>query len=497
MPAKKRHPDELGRALAVARMLRGWQQQDLAEASGVGGPAISDYERAVKLPEMPTLERLAAALGFSVAELLELSALIRRRGPGRSAGTEPAGPGGQPWGRPELARAVAELLSADASEAAQRSRPSEAARLLAADRRLAPTLWARLADRTEEERQALLRKDTVFHNAGLVELLCEESIHAAGDSAQRARHLAELAVEVADRIPGKEAWRERVQGYARRHLANALRVAGDHRAADAEFKRAAALWQAGAVADPGLLNEARVLGLEAALRREAHGLPEAVALFDRALEIDRWGETPALLIGKAKALERMGRFEEAIVLLRQAGARIDAEEEPRKAWVVRELLLLNLCHLGRHREAELMIAEVRALPRQLGNQLDVVRVDWVQGRIDTGLGRYAEAIAVLERVRRKFVDDEIAYDGALVTLELAEIHAILGHREEVKALARESAPIFTQQGVHAEAQRALELFRRAVEDEKLTIELVRAVVVYLYRARHDPRLRFELSLAPA
>ena len=141
----------------------------------------------------------------------------------------------------------------------------------------------------------------------------------------------------------------------------------------------------------------------------------------------------------------------------------------------------------------LMIAEVRALARQLGNQLDLVRVDWVQGRIDTGLGRHEEAIAVLERVRRKFVEDEIAYDGALVTLELAEIHAILGHREEVKALARESAPIFTQQGVHAEAQRALELFRRAVEDERLTVELVRAVIVYLYRARHDPRLRFELS----
>ena len=307
MPAKKRHPDELGRALAVARMLRGWQQQDLAAASGVGGPAISDYERAVKLPEMPTLERLAAALGFSVAELLELSALIRRRGPWGPAGTEPAEPGGQPWGRRELARAVAELLSADASEAAQRSRLSEAARLLAEDRLGAPALWARLAGRTEEERQALLRKDAAFHNAALVELLCEESVHRVGDSVQRGRRLAELAVEVAERVPGDEAWRCRIQGYARPHLANAMRAGGDLQMADAEFERAAELWHAGAASDPGLLNEARVLGLEAALRRDGHRLPEAVALFDRALEIDRWGETPGLLIGKAKALEGLGR----------------------------------------------------------------------------------------------------------------------------------------------------------------------------------------------
>ena len=493
MPTKKRHPDELGRALAVARLLRGWQQQDLAEASGVGGPAISDYERAVKLPEMPTLERLAAALGFSVAELLELSAVIRRRGTGGPAGIEPAGPGGQPWGRPELARAVAELLTMDASEAAQRSRLSEVARRIAEDRLLAPTLWARIGGRAEEERQALLRNDAAFHNAGIVELLCEESIHAGGDSAQRARHFAELAVEVAERVPGEEAWRCRVQGYARSHLANALRVAGDRRAADAEFERATELWRSGGEADPGLLNEARVFHIEAALLRNTRHLSEALELFNRALKIDRWGETPGLLIGKAKALERLDRFEDGIVLLRQAGARIEAEEEPRKAWVVQELLLLNLCHLGRHAEAELMIGDVRALAHQLGNQLDQVRVDWVQGRIDTGLGRHEEAIVALERVRRKFVEDEIAYDGALVTLELAELHAILGHSEQVKSLARESAPIFTQQGVHAEARRALELFRRAVEDERVTIELVRAVIVYLYRARHDPRLRFELS----
>src|SRR5579864_111814 len=284
MPAKKRHPDELGRALAVARMLRGWQQQDLAEASGVGGPAISDYERAVKLPEMPTLERLATALGFSVAELLELSAQIRRRGPEGRARTEPAGPGGLPWGRPELARAVAELLTMDASEAAQSSRLSEAERLLAEDRRLAPTLWPRLSGLTDDERQALLRNDAAFHNVVFVEFLCEESIHAAGDSAQRARHFAELAVEVAERVPGEEAWRWRVQGYARSHLANALRVAGDHRAADAEFEQAAELWRSGGEADPGLLNEARVLHIEAALLRNTQHLSEALALFNRALE---------------------------------------------------------------------------------------------------------------------------------------------------------------------------------------------------------------------
>jgi hypothetical protein len=75
-----------------------------------------------------------------------------------------------------------------------------------------------------------------------------------------------------------------------------------------------------------------------------------------------------------------------------------------------------------------------------------------------------------------------AYDAALVTLELAEIHAALGHTAEVKALARESAPVFQAQGVHREAQQALDLLRHAAEEGRITAELVHGVVTYLYRS---------------
>jgi hypothetical protein len=78
---------------------------------------------------------------------------------------------------------------------------------------------------------------------------------------------------------------------------------------------------------------------------------------------------------------------------------------------------------------------------------------------------------------------------------LAEVHAVLGRSAQVKALALASAPIFREQEVHREARRALEVFRRAADEERATAELVRRVIVYLYRARNDPRLRFtELTL---
>jgi len=298
-------------------------------------------------------------------------------------------------------------------------------------------------------------------------------------------------VEVARQVPGPDDLRSRLAGYAGVHLANGRRVAGeDLPAADEELERSLALWRTGAAEDPGLLNAARVLGLEASLRRAQRRLPEALALIDQALAIDSWGETPALLLAKARALVELGEFEASIALL-QAVHQMNADREPRKRYVVCNLLVLNLCHAGRYAAAELLLPELGALALRLGNRLDLLRADWLAGKVAAGQGRADEAVAILGRVRDQFLALHNAYVFALATLELAEVHAALGHTAEVKALARESAPVFADQEIHREAQRALELFCCAVEEERLTAELLRSLIAYLCRARYDPQLRFE------
>jgi len=351
-------------------------------------------------------------------------------------------------------------------------------------------LWERFRACTEPGQLDLAREAAEFHTAGFAELLCEESRNAAGDSAARALHLARCADVVADAVPGSEGSRFRLQGLARAHLANALRVGGDLKQSDRDFERAGELWRAGADGDPGLLNAARVLHLEASLRREQRRVREALSLLDQALVVDRWGETPTLLMGKARALEELGQHEAAIALLLRLDFQLDAESEPRSRFVVRGQLVSNLCHLGRNAEAAAALAELWLLARKLGNQLDLLRVDWLEGRVAAGLGRSEEAIAALGRVRAAFMAQDNAYDAALATLELAEVHAALGRTAEVKALARDSAPIFHDQGVHREAQRALELFCRAAEKESVSGRLVRSVATYLYRSRNDARVRY-------
>src|SRR5258708_14912147 len=163
-------------------------------------------------------------------------------------------------------------------------------------------------------------------------------------------------------------------------------------------------------------------------------------------------------MGKAKALEELGQHEAAIALLRQLESQLDSSDR-RCLFVVCAQLVGNLCYAGRHAEAASRFPELRALAGELGNKLDLLRVDWLQGQLAAGQGPTDEAIRALGRVRAAFMAQGNAYDTALVTLELAEIHAALGHTAEVKALAQESASVFQDQGVHREARQALELFR--------------------------------------
>ncbi|HEX3553054.1 MAG TPA: hypothetical protein VIA62_07490 [Thermoanaerobaculia bacterium] len=93
------------------------------------------------------------------------------------------------------------------------------------------------------------------------ERLCAESEAAAAGDPGRAVELAELALRVAQLVPGGEGRRSRLQGYAWAHLAQARSAAGDLPGAADASSRARTLWAAGAPGDEGPLDERRVLKL--------------------------------------------------------------------------------------------------------------------------------------------------------------------------------------------------------------------------------------------
>jgi transcriptional regulator with XRE-family HTH domain len=261
---KEENREILGKAIAVLRMVRGRDQAALARAAGVQASSISDYERGKVRPSAKTLDRLLSGLRLPPSALSDALGFVRslqRAEEGAAVAPEATAAG--------LRDAAAGFVRVAAAHA--RERPQlQPSREAAASEAEASQLWERLRRYGTRERRAVVNESPQFSSWGLCVLLCQESARAAADDARKGVDLAELALLVAARVPGPEPWRLRLEGWASAFLGNAFRAQGNRAAAEEAFARSHKLWQAGAPGDPGLLDESRLVELEA-------WLPQGVA----------------------------------------------------------------------------------------------------------------------------------------------------------------------------------------------------------------------------
>ena len=356
-------------------------------------------------------------------------------------------------------------------------------------RQQAEHLWGRLKLRPADQQLALVEESKLFRTWALCERMAAESITAAARKPAEALELAKLARRTAELCPVEKTFQCRLEGYAGFHVCNVLRVLNDLPAADAELSKARKLWDAGAPGDPGLLNPAVVLGIEATLRKAQRRFPEALQRIEEALIADG-GELlkGRLLLAKSQILQALGGVAESTATLEKA---VPFVTEPRSALGVRYQMLTNLCRLGRAGEAEPGLRAVQALAEQAGNGPDLLRVVWLRGAVHAGQGRLEEAHSAFDQVRRAFKEEKLPLDFALVSLELALVLLEQGQTREVRGIAEEMLWIFQAQGVHREALAALRIFCEAAQREAATIELTRRLIAFLDRAQHDPELCFE------
>jgi tetratricopeptide (TPR) repeat protein/DNA-binding XRE family transcriptional regulator len=354
--------------------------------------------------------------------------------------------------------------------------------------------WSRLEKLPEKEQEKAVEKLLGEERSwALAERLCAASETAAAHQASETLRLARLAVRVAEQSPGPESWLLRLRGACEPFHANALRVSGSLTAAEEAFARAEDLWEKGKDGDPaGLLDGTRRLDLKASLLMYKGSFEEARALLDQALSCVRNEKTRGrLLIMKATALGVAGEYEASLEELQKAEQLIDQQREPRLFLVQRFNRANNYCHLDQYQEAKALLSMIEVLTEDLGNELDGIRTLWLRGKTRAGLGHREEGLAALSQVRRYFLSKEIAYDFALVSLELAVLHLEQGRTRLVRALAEEMLWIFQGQRVHKEALAALTLFCQAAEEGNVQAAWTRRLIKYLYRAQYNPRLRFE------
>jgi transcriptional regulator with XRE-family HTH domain len=251
-------PDERGICLYVLRSLRGWTQEELAKTLGTTASAISEYEKGKRYVPERIVRRAAQAMGIPTQQLLELEESLRDlQTLMRST----------PLPRSDLRGRVAEELHLGFEDLARRAVETVLASSQAwksssrSTRDLVPAdvLWAELEPCGMEERRLVVEEGVEYHTWGLCKLLCEKSLEAADNEA--ALGLAELALQVAGRVPGAEDWRAGVQAFAWAQLGQARRKRGDHSGAEEALVRFRQLWHP-ETSRPLLLDGARIADLE-------------------------------------------------------------------------------------------------------------------------------------------------------------------------------------------------------------------------------------------
>jgi tetratricopeptide (TPR) repeat protein len=362
------------------------------------------------------------------------------------------------------------------------------------ERTTASALWREIEPLAGERRRTLVWQEARFQSWGFHEFLLDHARQEALESPHRAEDILRLALDVTERLDGEEYGPGSVEAAKVRtwaYLGNAFRVLGDFRQAESAFQTAE-LFLSLSWLDP--LDEALILELKAPLRRAQRRFDEALDLLADAIAIYREVNEPHLqgraLMTRGLALQYKGDYEDAADCFRSSLYLLDGLREPRLVGMSRFNLIGCLQDAGRSEEAAALIPEARRIMEQVGTRSDRWRLRWTEGKVAASLGRCDEAEEAFRELRRTFLEDGIAFEAALVSLELAALYMRQRRIEETKRLAAEILPIFQSREVYREALAALIVFQRAAEMEQLTVGLVEEIASYLQQARGNPQLRF-------
>jgi tetratricopeptide (TPR) repeat protein len=359
----------------------------------------------------------------------------------------------------------------------------------------APILLGELLLHPVRRRRVLVRNSRRFRSWPLAELLFERAREESFEDPAQAESLARLGLEIVDNLEGVTPDPRLVADLRARGLAvlgNTLRMRSDLVRAEQFLDQAEKALRDG-TGDP--IERGHLLDLTASLRKDQQRFDEANRLLAWAVRLYRSvGETKRAgrsLLKQAIVCDLAGAPEQAIRILRQAARWIPTETDPRLSLCIQHNLVIGLANISDFRAAYETFAAARPLYDSFRDAWTQRRRAWAEGKVLAGLGQHDRAERLLSWAQQGFVEQEIAYDAALVSLDLAAVYAKQGKTEELKRLAAAMVPIFRARDIHREALAALGWFRQAVEMEQATVDAVRKVVDYLRRARHNPRLRFE------
>jgi len=366
---------------------------------------------------------------------------------------------------------------------------------LAGDRRIAEREVERLLNLDPaERRETVERAYKRYRTPAFVERMIEQARVFLPHDHHESLALLAVAERQVPRISRHVYGHALIQRLSLRllaHQANAHRVAGDLRAAEARFAEIPPLPSPESPDDCALQGE--LASLEASLRYDQRRLRRADALLERAERLyQRTGDAIGLLkvlIQRGSILYCGGQPERAIPHYEAANAAVDADADPALALDARHNLVLCLCSVGHSQAARDLLEATRGLYQRVGDATSVNQLLWIEGTVAAALGEDRRALERLRSARDGYTERGLDFDAALVSLDLAEVHLGRGETAEVQHIARRMAHTFSERGVGREAFRAIAMFHEAARAERVTLELIARTRSALLRLSRRPRRR--------
>lgn len=322
----------------------------------------------------------------------------------------------------------------------------------------------------------VLRATTRYRGPLLAAALLSLSQRALPDH-RDAYHFADLARSVLLRSPARED-NPNLQVLALAYLANARRLADDLQSADDLFCASRALCRTFQVTDPATLAErASAEGVFRIVKRQ---YPEAQALLLQAIALyatagDTAGSIrPLITLGTLCYYQ--GQNAKALEYTQSALRLLGDLDQPKLVVGARFNSMLYMAEAGEHQAAN---DALRLYSASIREHIPANRILWLQGKIAAGFRQFAQAEDTFRTLQRAFLEEEAAYDAAMVSLDLALLLLRQGRLDELSVLAREIHQVFAAQKIRPEANAALILFVKAVETGKISIRLLKELSVQL------------------
>jgi tetratricopeptide (TPR) repeat protein len=339
-------------------------------------------------------------------------------------------------------------------------------------------LWAELDSLPAAEQMRLVTREPRFQHPEMIRLLVDRSHGLRYSDPAQMLHIADLARLASEAatpaLAGNELRLADLRAHSWRQFGNALRISGRISEAEEVLMKAQSYCKEG-TGDPPL--RAWLLEQMASLRIFQRRFEEAIEISDQAGQIYReLGENHSLastMVQKAVASLYSGEPESAVRILNRAIPLIDNEEDPH--------LLLAACHnlvqcyinLDRPEQALALYSEAREIYQEFQDALISLRAAWQEGMLLRDLGHLRAAEAALLRARKGFMDRSLAYEVAVVSLDLTAVYIKLSEAEKVKQTVAETVPIFRALRVDRDALASLLQLQQVATQGQQALELIR------------------------